>query len=76
MPATYSADFPAHDGQEKTPLGGQLDAGVTADRKPFGPFSERSLSSGWTGARLADCFASFSMCPPFESQTCMSFLLL
>ncbi|KAK3905192.1 hypothetical protein C8A05DRAFT_41853 [Staphylotrichum tortipilum] len=68
MPTTYS-DFPAHDGQEKTPLGGPLDAGVNAGgRKPYGSFSERSLSSGWTGARLADCFASFSMCPPFESQ--------
>lgn len=55
-------------GQEKTLLGGQPDAGMDAGGKPHGLFPERSQSSGWTGSRLADCFASFSMCPPFESQ--------
>ncbi|KAK4153399.1 hypothetical protein C8A00DRAFT_33883 [Chaetomidium leptoderma] len=68
MPTPYSDGLSPHHGQEKTPLGDQLDAGMSPDRSPHGLFPGRSLSSGWTGSRLAGCFASFSMCPPFEPQ--------
>lgn len=71
MPAPYSDDFFPPGGQEKTSLGGQPDAGINARRKPYELFPESGPSSGWTGSRLADCFASFSMCPPFETQPCM-----
>jgi hypothetical protein len=77
MPPPYSDGLSS--GQEKVPLGGQpdagMDAGMDADRKPHGLFPGRSHSSGWTGSRLADCFASFSMCTPFESQP-RTFLML
>ncbi|KAK4129320.1 hypothetical protein N657DRAFT_639918 [Parathielavia appendiculata] len=68
MPVSYSDDLPVPHGQEKTPLGIQPDGGTNAGRKSYGLLPGRSLSSGWTGARLADCFASISMCSPFESQ--------
>ncbi len=71
MPALFSSAFSLEDGQEKLPLGGDPGAAVHGSRKAYAPFPERTLSSGWTGTRLADCFASFSMCPPFESQPCM-----
>ncbi|KAL2134508.1 hypothetical protein VTI74DRAFT_11619 [Chaetomium olivicolor] len=51
MPTPYSDGFSAQDGQEKSPLDDQPDAG----RRSSG-------LSGWTAARLAECF--FSMCPP------------
>ena len=69
MPTSYTSDLPAHDGQEKSPLAGQRSPGVNAGRKPYGLFTEGGgISSGWTGSQLADCFASFSMCSPFDSQ--------
>jgi hypothetical protein len=67
----YSDGLPVHNGQEKSPLGppaGQPDAGAGTARKPHGLFPGRDVTTGWTGTRLADCFASFSMCPPFEAQ--------
>lgn len=71
----YTDGLPVHHGQEKSPLGppsgppaGQPDAGTGAIRKSHGLFPVRDVATGWTGTRLADCFASFSMCPPFESQ--------
>lgn len=72
MSSQYTDDPSTQDGQEK-PLANQLDAG--ACRKSQGLFAQGGLSSGWTGARLADCFAGFSMCPPcspFDSQPGMS----
>jgi hypothetical protein len=71
MPAPYSDNLFPPGGQEKTSLGGQPGAGFNARCKPYEAFPEGGPSSGWTGSRLADCFASFSMCPPFESQSCM-----
>ncbi len=71
MPALFSSSFSPEDGHEKAPLGGEPAAAVNDSRKPYALFPEKTLSSGWTGTRLADCFASFSMCPPFESQPCM-----
>ncbi|KAL2023444.1 hypothetical protein VTK56DRAFT_2440 [Thermocarpiscus australiensis] len=71
MPTPASHDLSAQDGQEKSPLAAHLGPGVDAGRKPYNFFSNGGLSSGWTGSRLAECFASFSMCPPcstFESQ--------
>lgn len=67
MPLPYPDDLSAQSSREKTPLGGQPDPGMDADRKPNGLFPEGGLS-GWTGSRLADCFASITMCPPFEPQ--------
>jgi hypothetical protein len=67
----YSDGLPVHHGQEKSPLGppaGQPDAGTGATRKPHGLFPGRDVATGWTSTRLADCFGSFSMCPPFQSQ--------
>ena len=66
---------PYSDGQEKSPVGppvGQPDAGMSPGRESHGLFPGTSIGSGWTGARLADCFASFSMCPPFDSSSCRS----
>ncbi|KAL2144790.1 hypothetical protein VTI28DRAFT_8552 [Corynascus sepedonium] len=63
---------PYSDGQEKSPVGppvGQPDAGMSPGRESHGLFPGTSIGSGWTGARLADCFASFSMCPPFDSSS-------
>jgi hypothetical protein len=72
MPSPSSDNFFPEGDQEKTSLGGQPGAGINGRRKPYEPFPESGPSSGWTGSRLADCFASFSMCPPFESQPCMT----
>jgi hypothetical protein len=69
MPAPYADGAPEQGGQEeKTPLGRQPDGGTNGVRRSYGLLPGRSLPSGWTGARLADCFASISMCPPFESE--------
>ncbi|KAK3309555.1 uncharacterized protein B0T15DRAFT_387850, partial [Chaetomium strumarium] len=62
MPTPYSDGLYRRDGQEKPPLGGQPGAGVIPSHKPPGLFG------GWTGSRLADCFASFSMCATSDSQ--------
>ncbi|KAK4240835.1 hypothetical protein C8A03DRAFT_12829, partial [Achaetomium macrosporum] len=62
MPASYSSSLYRQDGQEKPLLGGQPGAGVITDHRASGLFG------GWTGSRLADCFASFSMCSTSESQ--------
>lgn len=72
MPTPYTGHLSAQDGQEKSPLAGQPGPVANAGRKPYGLLTEGAFSSGWTGSRLADCFASFSMCPPcstFEPQT-------
>ncbi|KAK4097515.1 hypothetical protein N658DRAFT_433826 [Parathielavia hyrcaniae] len=68
MTTSYSDGLPVPHAQEKAPLGVQPDGGTNAGRKSYGLLPGRSFSSGWTGARLADCFASISMCSPFESQ--------
>jgi hypothetical protein len=63
MSTPYSDDPASQDGLEKASLAGPQGRDGSAERKPFAAFSE-TFPSGWTGSRLADCLASFSMCPP------------
>jgi hypothetical protein len=65
MPTSYSDGLYRQDGQEKPPLGGQSGTGLITNHEPPGVFG------GCTGSRLADCFASFSMCSTSDSQPCM-----
>ncbi|AEO53179.1 hypothetical protein MYCTH_2294181 [Thermothelomyces thermophilus ATCC 42464] len=57
------------DEQEKDTTVAQADDGLNSGCGSQGLFPGTDSGSGWTGARLADCFASFSMCPPFEPQS-------
>ncbi|KAL2270893.1 hypothetical protein VTJ83DRAFT_264 [Remersonia thermophila] len=67
--------------QEKAPLSSQASSTTESDCRPHGFHPQRSsLCSGWTGARLSECLASFSVCSPsvcspFESQSSYSPLL-
>ena len=63
MSASYSEDPASLEGHEKSPLAGPPGRAANDARKPFEGFAE-GFSSGWTGSRLAECLASFSMCPP------------
>ncbi|KAK3328841.1 hypothetical protein B0H66DRAFT_571609 [Apodospora peruviana] len=72
MPAPYSDDPVAQDVREKpVPTGPSGHAG-NMPRKSFSPLSDAAFPSGWTGSRIADCLANFTMCPPcttYESQS-------
>ncbi|KAK3935992.1 hypothetical protein QBC46DRAFT_38398 [Diplogelasinospora grovesii] len=66
--SSYSDDAGAQqDGHEKSPLAGPSDHVNSNARRSFSVFPQGSFSSGWTGTRLADCFASISMCQPCSS---------
>jgi hypothetical protein len=66
--SSYSDDAGAQqDGHEKSPLAGPSDHVDSNARRSFSVFPQGSFSSGWTGTRLADCFASISMCQPCSS---------
>jgi hypothetical protein len=63
--STPYADNPSlQDGREKSPLVGPPGRVNSTARKPFAAFPDGFSSSGWTGARIADCLANFTMCPP------------
>ncbi|KAK3341164.1 hypothetical protein B0T25DRAFT_464856, partial [Lasiosphaeria hispida] len=72
MSTPYLDDHTSRDVQEKSLLdNGPPGPAGNAGRKPFGAFAD-GLSAQWTGQRIADCFASFTMCPPcstYDSHT-------
>ncbi|KAK0657484.1 hypothetical protein B0T16DRAFT_452940 [Cercophora newfieldiana] len=63
MSTPYSDDTVLQDGQEKSPLVGPPGRASSSARKPFAAFPD-GFPTGWTGTRIADCLASFAMCPP------------
>lgn len=67
MPVTYGGTAP-QDGHEKSPLIGTPARAGSSDRKSFAPFSS-GFASGWTGPRIADCFA---LCSPAGFDTYQS----
>ncbi|KAK0734452.1 hypothetical protein B0T26DRAFT_737127 [Lasiosphaeria miniovina] len=66
MSAPYSGDEPlSHNGLEKSPLTSRPGHnGSVLPPRPPAALTDNGFPSGWTGTRLADCFASFGMCPP------------
>jgi hypothetical protein len=75
MAPSYPSSIPGPSAQEKTSLSGETDRSEPG-RRSHGFHPPRSPSSGWTGSRLAECFANFSVCSssvcsPFGSQPCM-----
>lgn len=78
MSSPFSSSPAAQDVQEKPPLSGhpsQADDGDST-RRQFPALD--GIPAGWTGSRLANCFASFAMCPPcspYEAQTSKSLYL-
>jgi hypothetical protein len=64
MSTPYSDNPSLQDEQEKSPLAGPPGRVNSTARKPFAVFTDGFPSSGWTGARIADCLANFPMCPP------------
>lgn len=70
MPTPYTDDPSIQDGPEKPPLVDSSARPDETDRKPFTPVAD-GFTPGWTGSRIADCLASFALCPPcttYESQ--------
>jgi len=59
---TYPQAPALPDSQEKSPLAGPSTRVVDTGRRVFTSMAEGF--PGWTSARLSDCLATFSMCPP------------
>lgn len=70
MSPAYAGNSPGQNGEKCSPAS-QSGQRANAGTETFGLFQDDGISSGWTGSRIANCFASFSMCPPcspFETQ--------
>lgn len=63
MSSSFSGSPVAQDVQEKSPLSGHPGQPGNDPRRAF-PVLGGTIPSGWTGSRVANCFASFAMCPP------------
>jgi hypothetical protein len=76
MPMSYSNGRSGQDTKEKAPFASSSNVGSHTGRKAFGFFPDDGIPSGWTSSRLAECFASFTMCQPcspFDSSPGMCF---